>query len=92
MAQPKRKGVLQGHIGGVLCVAFSCTLQCRNIIVQHLMVSFLLVADGKYCISGGADRSVRLWNVGTEQCVSVFRSHSRDVLSVASYVILIGVS
>jgi len=35
-----------------------------------------------YLVSGGRDRSVRLWNVLTSQCISVFKYHENWVRSV----------
>lgn len=36
----------------------------------------------EYLASGGRDRSVRLWNIATQQCLNVFRGHENWVRSV----------
>jgi len=35
-----------------------------------------------YLVSGGRDRSIRLWNVLTSQCISVFKNHENWVRTV----------
>ncbi|KAJ3283983.1 WD repeat-containing protein 83 [Borealophlyctis nickersoniae] len=40
-------------------------------------------ADGNYCLSGGADRSVRLWNPLTGMCIKKYDSHGKDVYGIA---------
>ncbi len=42
-----------------------------------------LSPDGDYCISGGWDNTVRLWEVASGREVRAFRGHTRAVTSVA---------
>jgi serine/threonine protein kinase len=39
-------------------------------------------ADGKYAISGSDDKTLKLWEVSTGQCLRTFEGHSDDVNSV----------
>ena len=38
--------------------------------------------DGKYCLSCGKDRTVRLWNPHTGAHVKTYKSHGREVRDV----------
>ena len=44
--------------------------------------SVCLSLDGKWALSGSQDKTVRLWEVGTGQCVKTFEEHKSRVLSV----------
>jgi eukaryotic-like serine/threonine-protein kinase len=52
-----------GHIGTVLCIAFS--------------------ADGQYLVSGGNDRTVRVWRADDGKELRCFKGHSDKVCGVA---------
>ena len=35
---------------------------------------------GDYCLTGSIDRTARLWDVGSGQCIEEFRGHNDEVL------------
>lgn len=37
----------------------------------------------KYVLSGGADRTIRLWNPATANEIKVYKGHGYEVLSIA---------
>ncbi|HAS51395.1 MAG TPA: hypothetical protein DCS21_06495 [Gammaproteobacteria bacterium] len=39
--------------------------------------------DGRWLVSGGGDRAVRLWRVETQQCLSTLQGHSGSISAVA---------
>jgi WD40 repeat protein len=39
--------------------------------------------DDKYFLSGSADKTIRLWDVNTDDCIRVFKGHSDEVRAVA---------
>jgi predicted Zn finger-like uncharacterized protein len=45
--------------------------------------SVALAADGRLALSGGADRTLRLWEAATGQCLRVFEGHTEWVTAVA---------
>jgi WD40 repeat protein/serine/threonine protein kinase len=45
--------------------------------------SVCLRADGRQALSGGGDRTLRLWDVATGRCLRVFEGHFGPVTSVA---------
>lgn len=49
--------------------------------------ALVLSEDGTVCISGSADRTVRVWDVGMRRCVHIFDAHHDSVwaLGVAGY-------
>jgi WD40 repeat protein len=42
-----------------------------------------LSGDGQYVLSGSADRTVKLWDVASGQCLRTFAGHTEAVTSVA---------
>jgi len=45
--------------------------------------SVVLSADGKFAVSGGADGTVRIWEVPEGRCLRTFKGHTGQVVSVA---------
>jgi len=45
--------------------------------------ALLLNDDGTICISGSADRTVRVWDVGMRRCIHVFDAHHDSVWALA---------
>ncbi|KAH6571539.1 hypothetical protein BASA50_003484 [Batrachochytrium salamandrivorans] len=39
--------------------------------------------DGAYCLTGSADRTVKLWNPSTGMCIKTYATHGKDVLGIA---------
>ena len=39
--------------------------------------------DGRFCLSGSSDKTLRLWDASTGQCVRTFEGHTEHVTSVA---------
>jgi WD40 repeat protein len=44
--------------------------------------SVAVTGDGRFALSGSADRTLRLWDVATGQCLRTFRGHGEWVTSV----------
>ena len=45
--------------------------------------ALVLSPDGRAALSGGADRALRLWDLGAGKLVRVFRGHASTVRSLA---------
>jgi len=45
--------------------------------------ALVLSDDGSLCISGSADRTVRVWDVGMRRCIHVFEAHHDSVWALA---------
>mmetsp|Transcript_23389 Transcript_23389/g.66666 ORF Transcript_23389/g.66666 Transcript_23389/m.66666 type:complete len:1073 (-) Transcript_23389:111-3329(-) len=46
--------------------------------------ALVLSDDGTICISGSADRTVRVWDVGMRRCIHVFEAHHDSVWALAA--------
>lgn len=46
--------------------------------------ALVLSDDGTICISGSADRTVRVWDIGMRRCIHVFDAHSDSVWALAA--------
>ena len=55
-------------------------LVCRH---RHIVYAAIFSPDGKTIASGGADRSVWLWNSTTGECLAELRGHAYDVNSLS---------
>jgi mitogen-activated protein kinase organizer 1 len=38
--------------------------------------------DGNYCMTGSADRSIKLWNPLTNTCIKTYSGHGKEVLGI----------
>ncbi len=47
------------------------------------VLSMATTPDSKYLVSGSADKTVRVWDVGSGYCMATLRGHFGDVCSVA---------
>ena len=65
--------VLRGHTSWIFSVAFSSDSEAVA----------TLGASGQTLASGSDDRTVRLWDISTGQCLNTFQGHTRVVFSVA---------
>src|SRR5689334_13837255 len=43
-------------------------------------------ADGNYCLTGGQDKTIRLWNPSTGVNVKTYEGHGWEVLGICVYV------
>lgn len=42
-----------------------------------------ITTDGRYIVSGGSDKTLRLWELETGQCIRVFKGHKGEVNTLA---------
>jgi len=45
--------------------------------------SVAITADARYGLSGSVDKTLRLWDLATGECIRAFEGHTKDVSSVA---------
>jgi guanine nucleotide-binding protein subunit beta-2-like 1 protein len=50
---------------------------------SHFVQDVVVSSDGRFCLSGSWDSTLRLWDVNTGRTVRNFLGHNKDVLSVA---------
>ena len=67
---------------------YSSVVLCQQITIKGSSytpqwISGSLSADGKYAISGSGDKTLKLWEVSTGQCLRTFEGHSEEVKSVS---------
>ena len=55
----------------------------HTIDAQDRILSVALSSDGKYIISGGSDKIVRLWKSQDGKLIRTFTGHSQYIKSVA---------
>ena len=46
--------------------------------------SVLLDAEGRVCISGAADRTIRVWDLGQQRCLHTLALHTDSVWTLAT--------
>lgn len=50
---------------------------------SHFIQDLAITTDGKFCLSGSWDNTMRLWEINPGRSVRRFEGHTKDVLSVA---------
>lgn len=50
---------------------------------SHFVQDVIMSSDGKFCLSGSWDSTLRLWEVNSGRTIRHFLGHNKDVLSVA---------
>ncbi len=76
-------GRLEGHEGAVMSVRFngkSCLIDLNYLT--------LFKADGNYCLTGGQDRLIKLWNPHTQLLIKTYKGHGLDVNDAVAYALL----
>ncbi|PAA73190.1 hypothetical protein BOX15_Mlig010980g1, partial [Macrostomum lignano] len=58
-------------------------LQCRTVCGQGAVRCVRFNADGNYCLTGGADKSLKLWNPAKSLLLRSYLGHGQEVLAVA---------
>lgn len=74
-----------GHDGAVNVVRFNRIffLAFSLFSLQHKLINYL--DAGTYCLSGGSDKTVKLWNPFSGKQLKSFSGHSRDVTDLVVY-------
>lgn len=49
----------------------------------HTITSIALTPDGRYAVSGSADKTLRVWDLETGTCTRTFEGHTGEIWSVA---------
>ena len=84
---------LTGHRGEISSCSFNCTPPRLSSEVSDFFTSrvgssndaglALATGTGELCISGSIDRTCKIWNVASGQCISTLRGHNDEILDVA---------
>jgi hypothetical protein len=61
------------------------TRKCRRVFKGHTgpVYSVSWSPDGRFALSAGADRTIRLWNVSSGSCLSELKRHSGEINTVS---------
>jgi len=56
-----------------------------EIVLGHtsVVIPIAMTSDGSKIISGSADKSVKVWSLGTGQCINTFKGYTNAVSIVA---------
>ena len=46
------------------------------------LVYLIIKESGDYCLTGGADKSIKLWKPSTALCLNSYKAHSGDILDL----------
>jgi len=70
-----------------LVVSFDKSIINEKVIIQsghnHYVLSVAFSPDGKTCLSGSGDKTLKLWNVKTGECLRTFIGHNHHIHGVA---------
>jgi WD40 repeat protein len=79
-----------GMRGNNLVMSTSLPALHASLIAHKGSVNVARYAKGsaKYILTGGQDRTVRLWNAGSGAEIKVFNAHGYEVLCIAVFVLL----
>lgn len=64
---------------------FQYSFQCLHVLTGHAggVWTLLLTEDGKRAVSGSTDRSVRIWNTESGECLFILNGHTSTVRCMA---------
>ena len=58
----------------------------KNHVVVFLAFCYLCKGAGQYCVTGGSDGDIHLWNPYTGKLIKSYQDHARSVLSLSLFV------
>ncbi|KAJ5069170.1 lissencephaly-1 [Anaeramoeba ignava] len=79
LASNKCISVLSGHENVVECLAFSPQTTNEFIEIKHEKFTFI---NNPFLATGSRDKSIRIWNLETKECVLILSGHENWVRSI----------